>query len=312
MQGMALNELFFEIHLIEIIKNTARSYRQYLSREVNAMTIYYDQLTWPEINDAVASERIPIMAVGSVEQHGPHLPLNTDWLQVQRVVEEAARRSEGRLLVMPPMHYGYITHAMDFPGTITIHWHHMIEFCLDITKSLAFHGFKKMILVNGHGSNEPILELVARRTNLETDAVCATLGWWRLLTVDPTSVSRWRETGFPSGAHAEEMETSMMLYLAPETVKKEYAGNFQPADTSKFVWSDITKGSGPARIVGWTSAARSNGTFGRADLGTAEKGETIFEEAVKQLAAFVKEFSSMPYKSRVDHHKEPPTAQVPG
>ena len=276
------------------------------------MTIYYDQLTWPEVNDAVAEKRTPILAVGSVEQHGPHLPLNTDWLQAHRIVEEAARRSNGRLLVMPPMQYGYITHAMDFPGTITIHWQHLIEFCLDITKSLAYHGFKKMILVNGHGSNAPLLELVARRTNLETDAAAASLGWWNLLKVDPESTPKWRETSFPSGAHAEEMETSMMLYLSPNRVKKEKAGNFQPADTSKFLWSDISKGSGPVSIVGWTSAAGTNGTFGRADLGTAEKGRIIFEEGVKQLVAFVEEFDKMPPKPRVDHHKEPPTTPVPG
>jgi creatinine amidohydrolase len=281
-------------------------------KEVNIMTIYYDNLTWPEINDAVADKKIPIIAVGSVEQHGPHLPLKTDWFQAHKIVEEAAVRSEERLLVMPPMHYGYITHAMDFPGTITIHWQHLIEFCLDITKSLAYHGFKKMILVNGHGSNSPILELVARRTNLETDAICATLGWWRLLSVDPAATSKWRETGFPSGAHAEEMETSMILHLDPETVKMEHAGNFQPPDSSKFLWSDITKGSGPVGIISWTSLAGTNGTFGRADLGTAEKGKIIFEEAVKQLVAFVKEFDAMPLKTRVDHHKEPPTTPEPG
>jgi creatinine amidohydrolase len=276
------------------------------------MTIYYDQLTWPEINEAVAAKKIPILAVGSVEQHGPHLPLNTDWLQAHRIVEEAARRSNGRLLVMPPMQYGYITHAMDFPGTITIHWQHMIEFCMDITKSLAYHGFKKMVLVNGHGSNAPVLDLVARRTNLETDASCAFLDWWELLNVDPTFNPRWRETSFPSGAHADEMETSMMLYLLPDRVKKDKAGNFQPPHTSKFLWSDVTQGSGPVHITGWTSAGGSNGTFGRADLGTAEKGELIFEEAVKQLLAFAEELDKRPYRPRVDHHDAPPTTPVPG
>ena len=236
------------------------------------MTIYYDQLTWPEINDAVADKKIPIMAVGSVEQHGPHLPLNTDWLQAHRIVEEAARRSDGRLLVMPPMQYGYITHAMDFPGTITIHWQHFIDFCLDITKSLAYHGFKKMIIVNGHGSNETPLDLVGRRTNLETD---------------------------------------MMLYLAPDTVKKEEAGNYPGRQTSKFTFGDLF-GAAPVSTVGWTSAAGSNGTFGRADLGTAEKGQLVFEESAKQLLAFAQELDAMPHKPRIDHHKEPPTTPVPG
>jgi creatinine amidohydrolase len=65
-------------------------------------------------------------------------------------------------------------------------------------------------------------------------------------------------------------------------------------------------------IVGWTSASGSNGTFGRADLGTAEKGKTIFEEAVKQLLAFSDELHKRPYRPRIDHHKKPPTTPVPG
>ena len=276
------------------------------------MTINYDELTWPDINDAVAAGKIPVIAVGSVEQHGPHLPLNTDWLGAHRVAEEAALRSNGKLLVMPPVYYGYITHAMDYPGTITIHWQHLLEFCLDITKSLAYHGFKKMIVINGHGSNAPVLELVARRTNLETDTQCVLINWWNLLAVDPASVQKWREASFPSGAHADEVETAFMLYLMPERVKMEKAGAFQPPHTSKFLWSDATQGEGPVSLVGWTSAAGTNGTFGRADLGTAEKGRIIFEEGVQQLLAFVAEFDGIPHKPRIDHHKKPVTTPVLG
>jgi creatinine amidohydrolase len=276
------------------------------------MSYRYDELTWPEVNDAVAEGKIPILAVGSVEQHGPHLPLCTDWLQAQRVVEEAARRSNGRLLVMPPVHYGYITHAMDFPGTVTVHWQHLIDFCLDITKSLAYHGFKKMIIVNGHGSNEPLLELVGRRTNLETDATCAVVRSWPvLLSVDPEFNAKWRESGLGGTGHACELETSLMLYLAPDIVKKENAKDFRIPQTSAFTFGDIYSFA-PVSVVGWTSAAGTNGTFGRADLGTTEKGKLIFEETVKQLLAFVEDFHQQPYKPRVDHHKASPTTPVPG
>ena len=277
------------------------------------MSCRYDDLTWPEINDAVVAGKIPILAVGSVEQHGPHLPLSTDWLQAQRIVEEAARQSDGLLLVMPPVHYGYTTHSMDFPGNVTIGYQHLIDFCLDITKSLAYHGFKKMIVVNGHGSNEPLLELVGRRTNLETDAVCAVVRCWPfLLSADPQFNARWRESQYPGGcAHACEMETSVMLHLRPETVKMENAQDFYRRQESSFVWTDAFA-RGPVSIVGWTSQGGTNGTFGRADLGTAEKGKLIFEEAVKHLVAFAQEFRDRPFSPRKDHHQKPPTIPVPG
>jgi len=276
------------------------------------MPIYYDHLTWPEVNEAVAAGKIPILAVGSVEQHGPHLPLCTDWLQAHRIVEETARRSGGRLLVMPPVHYGYITHAMDFPGTITVHWRHFIEFCLDITKSLAYHGFKKMVIVNGHGSNEAPLELVGRRTNLETGALCAVVRCWPfLLNVDPQFNAKWRESGPGGTGHACELETSTMLHIAPELVKKENAKNYQIPQSSRFTFGDLY-GEPPVSVVGWTSAGGTNGTFGRADLGTAEKGRLIFEETVKQLAAFTEEFARRPARPRADHHQAPSGEGLPG
>ena len=77
-----------------------------------------------------------------------------------------------KMLVLPIVAYGYTGHVMDFPGTINNDFEHFMHHVLDITKSLAYHGFKKIILLNGHGSNMPNLDLVARRTNLETDAEC--------------------------------------------------------------------------------------------------------------------------------------------
>src|SRR5690242_21127069 len=88
-------------------------------------------------------------------------------------------------------------HVMDFPGTINNHFEHFIDHVLDITKSLAYHGFKKIVLLNGHGSNMPNLDLVARRTNLETDAECIPAAWWNLLTVDKAFLPRWRQSKFP-------------------------------------------------------------------------------------------------------------------
>ncbi len=97
---------------------------------------------------------------------------------------------------------------------------------LDITKSLAYHGFKKIILLNGHGSNWPNLDLVARRTNLETDAECLPIQWTNLLTIDKEFLPSWRESAFPGGcAHACELETSVYMYLDPDNVRKDKIAN---------------------------------------------------------------------------------------
>lgn len=81
---------------------------------------------------------------------------------------------------------------------------------IDVGRSLAYHGFKKIIFLNGHGSNTPNLDLAARRVNLETDAECIACNWWHLLTVDPEFMKNWRASKFPGGcAHACELETSV-------------------------------------------------------------------------------------------------------
>ncbi len=81
----------------------------------------YENLRWPEVNDAVENGLVPILPVGTVEQHGPHLPIKMDMWTAPEIAAEAARRRPDRLLVMPVVPYGFTTHVMDFPGTITVH-----------------------------------------------------------------------------------------------------------------------------------------------------------------------------------------------
>jgi creatinine amidohydrolase len=275
------------------------------------MSYRYDELTWPEINDAVAAGMIPVLPVGSVEQHGHALPLRVDWLCANSVVEEAALRSNGKLLAMPPVQYGYCRHVMDFPGTIAIHPMNLINFCLDITKSVAYHGFKKIIIINGHGSNRHLLELVARRTALETDAMCAIVSWWDLLLADPEFNSKWRESVFPGGCgHAGELETSMLMYLDPESVRKDKISDNLGKGTP-FQWVDLFA-AGPVSVPGYHSQGTETGVGGQPSLATAEKGKIAFEGAVNFLLEFVKEFDERPMRPRKDHHLTPPTFLVPG
>src|SRR5436309_5389059 len=127
----------------------------------------YEKLTWPEINDAVDLGKVCIVPCGAVEQHGPHLPLDVDIVCPTEIARGAGRQIPDKILVLPTVCYGYTGHVMDFPGTINHHYDHFIKHVLDITKSLAYHGFKKILLHIVHVYNVQSLDLVARRTNLE-------------------------------------------------------------------------------------------------------------------------------------------------
>ena len=154
----------------------------------------YEKLTWPEINDAIEMKQVCIVPCGAVEQHGEHLPLDVDLVCPGSIARGTGQQMPDKVLVLPTIAYGYTGHVMDFPGTINTHYETFIRQVLDVTKSLTFHGFKKIILLNGHGSNMPNLDLAARRTNLETDGECILIAWWELLKIDEGFMANWRES----------------------------------------------------------------------------------------------------------------------
>jgi creatinine amidohydrolase len=274
----------------------------------------YEKLTWPEINDAVDLGKVCIVPCGSVEQHGPHLPLDVDIVCPQGIAFGAGREVPELLLVLPPVWYGYTAHVMDFPGTINTHYETFIKSVVDIGASLAYHGFKKIVFLNGHGSNMPNLDLAARRVNLETDAECICCAWWNLLTVDKGFLPRWRQSKFPGGcAHACELETSLYLYLDGDNVRRDLIKSGVISfneDDSPFTFVDLF-GAGPATVISWTSSYTDTGVLGEAELATAEKGRVAYEEAVKQLVRFVRWWKDRPKDERKDRHRRTPTMPMP-
>ncbi|MDB5339189.1 MAG: crnA 1 [Planctomycetaceae bacterium] len=274
----------------------------------------YEKLTWPEINDAVDLQKVCIIPCGAVEQHGPHLPLDVDLVCPGGIAHGAGRALASKILVLPTLQYGYTGHVMDFPGTINTHYETFIRQVIDVTQSLAYHGFKKIILLNGHGSNMPNLDLAARRTNLETDAECTVIAWWNLLTVDKTFLPSWRESKFPGGcSHACELETSLYLYLDEDNVRKDLikAGtiSFNNED-SAYNWVDLF-GAGPATVISWTSSYSDSGVLGDAAKATKEKGERAYIEAVKQLCGYVNYFQPRPKDVRKSFQRHAPSFRIP-
>ena len=215
---------------------------------------------------------------------------------------------------MPAIVHGYTAHVMDFPGTINIHYDHFIRMVMDVGKSLAYHGFKKIILLNGHGSNWPNLDLASRRINLETDAECSAVCWWSLITIDQEFYKSWRESKFPGGcSHAGELETSAYLYLDEENVRKDKIADgeieYNKAE-SDFLWTDLLA-AGPAPVTSWTASYSDTGVLGHATLATRDKGKRAVMESARQLARWIEEFGSTPKPPRGDHHDPKPTMTMP-
>jgi creatinine amidohydrolase len=260
--------------------------------------IRYNRLTWPEMNDAIAAQKLVILPTASTEQHGKHLPLDVDTFLCESVCMEVARRAAGQVLVLPPVAYGLNLHHIDFPGTIHIEPETFIAFCLNITKSVAYHGFQKILIVNGHGSNTPLIDLVARKTVLETQSLCFATGYstFLLKAFEPI-----RESAVM--AHADEFETSLYLHLAPERARMELAVKDDDR-MGKYVSSDSTRNY-PVRFSDFWSRWTQTGVHGDPTKATAEKGRILFEAAVSGLAELVAELRAWPIAARQDMHRQP-------
>jgi creatinine amidohydrolase len=270
----------------------------------NARTEYrYNRLTWPEMNEAIAAQKLVILPTASTEQHGKHLPLDVDLFLCESVCLEVGRRAADRVLVLPPIGYGLNLHHIDFPGTIHIEPETFIAFCLNITKSVAYHGFQKILIVNGHGSNTPLVDLVARRTVLETKSLCfATLyANFLLKAFEPI-----RESAVM--AHADEFETSLYLHLAPERVRMDLAA----ADNDRigqYVSSDSTSNY-PVRFNDYWGRWTTTGVHGDPTKASAEKGRILFEAAVTGLVELVDELRAWPIAERRDMHRLPVQSDI--
>lgn len=269
---------------------------------MKAATEYrYNRLTWAEMNQALELQKVVILPTGSTEQHGRHLPLDVDVFLCESVCLEVGRRIPDKVLVLPPIAYGLNLHHIDFPGTIHIEPEVFIAFCLNITKSVAYHGFKKILLVNGHGSNTPLIDLIARKTVLETNSLCAALGYFSLAKAAFEEV---KDT--PVMAHADEFETSLYLHLAPDRVQMDQAGQGDDV-MGKYLSSDSTSA---VRFNDYWGRWTNLGVHGDARTATAEKGKVIFEAAVSGLIELIEEWRAWPIAERSDQHTGPVQKQI--
>lgn len=230
------------------------------------------------------------VAVLPVEQHGPHLPLVTDALTASELSRLAVKRVPDEAVVLPPVYYSFNEHQMDFPGTITIEGPTVIAYVTGIGRSLARHGFRKILMVNGDGGNIPFLDIAARNVTNGTDSLCAMVSWWSLI---PQHLLReLRQTEYPgSMAHACELETSVLLYLRGDLVQMSKAERDVAFDP-------------PSPVVMQESFSRYSrtGTAGDPTQATSEKGRRFVEAVVDRLVALVREFRAREIRPRVNHH----------
>ncbi|MFD1039786.1 creatininase family protein [Virgibacillus byunsanensis] len=227
-----------------------------------------------DIKEKIDHSRIAILPIGAVEAHGPHLPLGTDNLLAERLSEKLAERVNG--FVLPTLPYGQVWSLRNFPGSINVSNESLIRFIVDIGESLFKQGFTTFAMVNGHLGNGTALKEAAR-VLYET---CPEMRvFYFFYPGMGKAVAEIQETPSAHATyfHACEIETSYMLYLAPEHVEMEKAITDIPeipmhADVTPTPWEAFTE----------------TAVLGDAKLATTEKGKYIIDVALENMVKLVR------------------------
>lgn len=257
-----------------------------LIRPPSGKKVLWQEMLRHELLEAMNQRAVVIVPVGSVEQHGPHCPQDVDISIPYHLAINAAERAEGfPVIVAPPLMYGFTHYNMGEIGTITLGLELFINVLCDISRSIWKNGFRRIIMLNGHGGNMAP-NWTASVKLAEEDVWALALTYWNMANDE---LAAWSEADEGSIGHGGEWETSLQLHLRNHlvdmnlAVKDEWRQKFSK-DVQRYAQF-------PER-----RREMAHGVMGDPFKASAEKGERIFEVLTERLVTLCREY----------HESEPP------
>ena len=256
---------------------------------------YLPYLTSPEIAALPKEKAVVVLSVASVEQHGPHLPVITDSLVGQTILGLALERLDpaAQVWVVPPLCYGKSNEHRPFAGTLTLSAQTLAAVVRDVALSVARAGFRRLVLLNSHGGNPPVLDYIARDLHEETGM--------QFFSIMISRMGVQEAPGDPDeaawGMHAGDGETSWVLALAPELVHMDRTANLGD-------YPRLPEGirhlavRGPVGFSWLTADLSAMGVLGNPKGATAEKGRAYVEVTVEKLAGVLEEVARFEMPTR--------------
>lgn len=222
---------------------------------------------------ALADADVAVLPTGSVEQHGPALPLGTDALVAEALADTLATRDDA--VVLPPVSVGVSEHHRQFHGTLWLSEDTFEAVVRETLSAAASHGVRKAIVVNGHGGNSGAIGRAARRLRREETAFAAPWDWWESCEAAAADL-------FDTGGigHADEMETSVVMAVAEDLVRADRLADAEAGAADS--WGRSVHGAS----LGFDTADFSeSGAVGSPTEGSAEAGRRLFDRASEELGA---------------------------
>jgi creatinine amidohydrolase len=242
-----------------------------------------------------AEQVVAVLPVAAIEQHGPHLPLSVDAILLQGVINAALPLISADLpvLFLPPQNVGLSSEHAAFAGTLSLSPTTVIALWTEIGLAVAQAGIRKLLLLNGHGGQVSVMDIVARELRGRANLLVYSASWFSLPLPDAVA-GQFSPHEHRFGIHAGEIETSMMRHLAPDTVHMEHAQNF--ASTAQHRAENYPLlGNGRIAKLGWhMQDYHPAGAVGNAAAASADKGEAVVQAAAQQLVLLLQELHRLP------------------
>ncbi len=237
---------------------------------------------------------VAVLPLGATEQHGPHLPLSVDTRLVEGIVAATLPQLPAALpvLFLPTQPVGLSPEHSAFAGTLSLSAETLMRLWKDIGAGVARAGVRKLVLFNAHGGHVGAMDVVARELRMTHRLIVFSVSWFSLPLDEANAQFDADEHRF--GVHAGDIETSMMLALAPPLVRMDEARDFDSASRQRAAGCAIL-GNGRSAKLGWAMQDYNpQGAAGNAAAATATKGQALIDAAARQLAALLQEAVQLP------------------
>ena len=266
---------------------------------------FWSDLTTADFASLELARTIAVLPVAAIEQHGPHLPLSVDTDIANGVVAASLPHIAPDLpaLFLPTQAVGYSPEHTAFGGTLTLKAETVLRLWTEIGECVAASGVKKLVLFNAHGGQVGLLDVVARDLRARLGLLVYSVNWFHLPLLDDegrdlNAMFSTEEHRF--GIHGGEIETSLMLAIAPERVRMEHAANFASKSQDRAGRFSIL-GNGKSAKLGWQMQDyNACGAVGNAATATAEKGRALLQAAGRSLARLLSEIDQLPDDTLTD------------
>ena len=242
-----------------------------------------------------ADQVVAVLPVAAIEQHGPHLPLSVDATLLQGVIDAALPQLPAELpvLFLPPQNVGLSPEHIRFPGTLTLSPATVIALWTEIGECVARAGIQKLLLFNGHGGQVSVMDIVARELRQRCGLLVYSASWFSLPLPDAVA-GQFSAEEHRFGIHGGEIETSMMLHLAPATVRMEHARDWRSSSQDRAERYRLL-GNGKSAKMGWAMQDyHPAGAVGNAAAATADRGRAVVQAAAEALVQLLQELHALP------------------